>query len=53
MLCPLPSCLEMPWYNRNGWLGIKHQLLTHAYKDILTDRQILILPQIITQICFQ
>ena len=24
-LTPIPSQLKLPWYNRTGWLGVKHQ----------------------------
>ena len=26
------SSIDSPWYNRNGWLGVKHQS-THPYTD--------------------
>ena len=28
----IPFCFkfDLPWYNRNGWLGVKHQVITTA-----------------------
>ena len=24
-----------PWYNRNGWLGVKHQVRTDVLRDFI------------------
>ena len=42
LLCVLFVCLltKSPWYNRTGWLGVKHQLIYLLTKTIVFDEKV-------------